>query len=108
MNNIKVQNLLREYLKYFQWFLDKEIGLEELDYMLHLRDRIEEAHCDLGDLDSVLRMNAKQIIKYKSLFDQPMSRHWWWNRSEWENLARKQAHKQLQKRARSRRIPVGV
>lgn len=83
----KLQILLKDYMQYFQWLLEKELTTEELDYMLHLRDRIEEAECNLGDFDNLLRMQAKQILKHKQLFEQPMSEHWWWKLAVWEELA---------------------
>ncbi|MBI5217043.1 MAG: hypothetical protein HY960_14910 [Ignavibacteriae bacterium] len=56
--------------------------------MFHLRDRIEEAKMSLGDLDSVLQMNAREILKHKSIFEQPMTENWWWNLKTWQRLAK--------------------
>lgn len=105
LKNITIQKLLREYLKYFQWFLDKEISSEELDYMLHLRDRLEEAHCDLGDLDNVLRMNAQQVVKHKSIFEKPMTSSWWWSYAEWLKLCKKSHLIQPKRHTNTSKIP---
>jgi len=103
MSNSQIQHIIKEYLQYFQWLLEKDLTTEELDYMFHLRDRIEEAKLDLGDLDNVLQMNAKLILKHKSLFEQPMSNSWWWKRSAWEKLATKKTllHFQMKRKPRT-------
>ena len=106
MSAQKLQILLKDYMQYFQWLLEKELTTEELDYMFHLRDRLEEAQCNLGDLDNVLRMQAKQILKHKQLFEQPMGEYWWWNRAVWEKLATQRQSIQMDATQNARRLNV--
>jgi hypothetical protein len=95
--------LIRTYLKFFQMFLDGDIVVQELDYMMFLRDRIHEEGGELGDLDSVWRAHARKMLLYKSLFHYPMSDAWWWKKEAWEKLASKQRRAANGKRKRSAR-----
>lgn len=82
-----LHDIITEYLKYFHWFLEDKLDEYELDYMLHLRDRINELRGDLGDLDAVWRTNAKKMLRLKSVFSIPMSDSWWWKKEMWQKLA---------------------
>lgn len=101
-----LQKLIAEYLQYFRWFLEGEIASEELDYMLHLRDRIQEARGDLGDLDTIWRANAKRMLERKSVFQKPMSDSWWWNESTWRKLASRATQKKPRKIRSVGRLPA--
>ncbi|MEK7249531.1 MAG: hypothetical protein AAB209_03815 [Bacteroidota bacterium] len=90
--------LIRQYLQYFQWFLEEELTVDELDYMLHLRDRIHELRGDLGDLDAVWRANAKKMLRFKSVFNIPMSEKWWWRKEVWQRLSSTRTKPKNQKR----------
>ncbi len=85
---IKQRKLFTEYLNYFLWFLEGKLTLGELDYMLSLRDRLEKSRANLGDLDTVWKSQPQKMLKNESLFDQPLSNHWWWKKSKWERLAK--------------------
>ncbi|MBI5473530.1 MAG: hypothetical protein HY961_14415 [Ignavibacteriae bacterium] len=88
-----LEKLIRQFVQYFHWFLDEELTVDELDYMLDLRDRIHEAGGDLGDLDSVWRANAKEMLRHKSLFSSPLTNQWWWKEEVWEKLASNQSRR---------------
>ncbi len=82
-----LHDFITEYLKYFQWFLEDKLDEYEFDYMLHLRDRINELRGDLGDLDGVWRTNAKKVLRFKTVLSIPMSDAWWWKKEVWQKLA---------------------
>ncbi len=93
-----LHQIITEYLKYFHWFLEDQLDEYELDYMLHLRDRIHELRGDLGDLDAVWRANAKKMLRHKSVFKFPMSEAWWWKKESWQKVADTPRHVKSTKR----------